>query len=769
VRAQRWLVTDLRAFDNCAIVTLAGTGASNLGIERRVIAPFEHLAPIAVHRRLRNVRRTEWRRACRTLVTADGSSTILRTAVAARMDLLPHQLEPALAMVRGLGSRVLIADEVGLGKTIQAGLVIAELLARGAASRVLVLVPAGVRDQWIDELWTRFGLRLTLLDAATVKRRIQQLPAGVNPWTIEPMVVTSIDYVKRPEIAPAVLTSRWDIVVVDEAHGAVQGSDRHGAVAALGASAPYVLLLTATPHNGDARAFMSLSGIGAHGDELLIFRRTRLALGLQQPRHIHRLHVRPSAAERRMHACLNRFAAAVERDHRANQPDVGLALATLRKRGFSSAFSLERSVRRRLASLAGEQEPLPSQRPLPLDDPDGELDRTDDLPAWTIPVLHDPREERRLLSTLLEAAREASIRESKLLALARLLRRLREPVVIFTEYRDTLLHVHDVVAPQAAILHGGLTRHDRRRALACFADGATLLATDAAGEGLNLHHSSRIVINLELPWNPMRLEQRIGRVDRIGQKRRVHVFHLIGRDTGEIRLVERLSARVAAARADIGAADPLSLLNNADVADHVTTTPLVRLPEQAAAELERLRAARRFARRQTSVHVTVALADTPAMTRARRPTTRAWLGSRTLVILQSMLSDVTGRIVASHALPVLASMRRGHQWSLADFDALATFLADVSLAEWREATETAHHVFWQTRRHREIAIARALAGHLPREAQSGLFDGRADRERQAAATRTRHIEEESARNIEGAHRLAALHFHPLLTALVLRP
>src|SRR5439155_1053448 len=127
------------------------------------------------------------------------------------------------------------------------------------------------------------------------------------------------------------------------------------------------------------------------------------------------------------------------------------------------------------------------------------------------------------------------------------------------EYRDTLLHVERQIGRPAAVLHGGLSRDERSAALEDFVSGrrSVLLATDAAGEGLNLHRTCRIVVNLELPWNPMRLEQRIGRVDRIGQTRVVHAFHLISRGAGEMGVFNRLRLRIATAEADVGAADPL--------------------------------------------------------------------------------------------------------------------------------------------------------------------------------------------------------------------
>jgi len=167
--------------------------------------------------------------------------------------------------------------------------------------------------------------------------------------------------------------------------------------------------------------------------------------------------------------------------------------------------------------------------------------------------------ERELLGRLAAAARAAAARETKVSALLRILDRAAEPAVVFTEYRDTLVHLEEALARPVALLHGGLTRGERTAALDDFTSGrrAVLLATDAAGEGLNLHHSCRTVINLELPWNPMRLEQRIGRVDRIGQRRTVHAFQFIGRGTGEPRILARLQARVAAAQADLGAPDPV--------------------------------------------------------------------------------------------------------------------------------------------------------------------------------------------------------------------
>src|SRR5439155_27108880 len=128
LRRQRWSVVDVRPFESCAILTLLGIGATNAGTSRRFVTPFDIAEPLERAGRLQVVGVRRWRRACRALIASAGTAASLRTAAQARIDLLPHQLEPAIAVVRGRASRLLIADEVGLGKTIQAGLVISELL-----------------------------------------------------------------------------------------------------------------------------------------------------------------------------------------------------------------------------------------------------------------------------------------------------------------------------------------------------------------------------------------------------------------------------------------------------------------------------------------------------------------------------------------------------------------------------------------------------------------------------------------------------------------
>jgi superfamily II DNA or RNA helicase len=579
VRRRRWRVVAVRSYDDCEAVTLCGVGRPDAGIERRVLAPFDTIEPIARTRAARHVGAARWRRACRALIASDTPPGGLRAAATARIDLFAYQLEPAMAVVRGMGARLLLADEVGLGKTIQAGLVWSELHARAVVERALVLAPAGLRDQWVQELADRFSIAATGVDGPMLRRLATTLPIGVNPWSTLAAAVASIDYVKRSEVLPAVAARPWDLILVDEAHGVAGDSDRQAAVQALTSQAAYVVMLTATPHNGDGRAFAALCDLGAvDAAPLLVFRRTRRELGIGTTRRVRALRLALGPDERRLHLLLAEYTSAVraERQRRGDRA-WWLALSVLHKRALSSPWSLGQSIGRRLSALtsAAPTDPPSEQLALPLGDLHGELVAADEPPPWPADLrLSDARRERHMLEALITTARRASRHGAKLRALGRLLRRANEPAVVFTEYRDTLMHVRDHIAVNDAVsrrivlLHGGLTRVDRLAALAAFAatPRSILLATDAAAEGLNLHRTCRLVVNLELPWNPMRLEQRIGRVDRIGQRRTVHAVHLVASGTGETQILARLRSRLAVARAELGAPDPLGEDDDATVA-----------------------------------------------------------------------------------------------------------------------------------------------------------------------------------------------------------
>jgi superfamily II DNA or RNA helicase len=791
VRKRRWRIAGVRALGDHDLVTLSGAEAVNHAITRRVLTPFDTIDPVHTPSSPVRVGIRRWRRACRALIADAAPPGALRAARYAQIEVLPHQLEPALAIAAGAGTRLLLADDVGLGKTVQAALVLAELAARHAVERVLVLTPAGLRDQWRDELHRRVGVVAAIADTADIGRRMADLPPGVNPWQTIPVAIASMDYVKRPEVLPAVAAAHWDLVIVDEAHNVAGASDRHDAAAALAARAAYVVLVTATPHNGDRRAFQSLCALGAAGDDddpLLLFRRTRRDVHVGPRRRIHRVNVRSTPAESRMHGLLERFLRAVVRE-RGDR--VHLAASTLRKRAFSSAHSLRLSVSRRLATLDASCKGAVEQLALPLGDGGGEFDTSDDMPAWHEDLqLADSKRERRLLTQLGEAAAAASGAESKIAALRRLLRRVDEPVLIFTEYRDTLHHIRASLACSSLVLHGALRRDERSDALRAFTQGEArvLVATDAAGEGLNLQQSCRIVVTFELPWNPMRLEQRIGRVDRIGQTRPVHAFHLVGHDTAETLVFERLQRRIAIARRDAGAADPVGDAEERAVARLVATrteadeeeTHDSDVPRSALApdlalegvcEAARLTTVRRYTDAAGEGHRLLLETSAGWFACTRSSATRTHLRGRMLIVYAVALEDGLGRVAAFTIVPLLVTWPDGSARQRARDVGRSEALARTAAAaarRWIDDATAAHAAFMRARCARARAIEHAVPHTLARH-QMGLFDRRAAQAIDAMASRDRDLSERHHTQLAALERASAIHAPEPRLLLILAP
>lgn len=543
---------DCRALHVRALGTLRGEQTA-----RTFIEPFERCLPVPAASAPRWGSRAAWMRALRESIASATRVDVPRGVATARIDLLAYQLEPAIAFRCGEATRVLVADHVGLGKTVQAGIVIADLLARREASHVLIVTPAGLRDQWHRELARRFAIDAVVCDAAWVAAEAARWPPGVNPWSPPAVRLVSSDYLKRPEVLNALEAITWDLLVIDEAHAASSGSDRGAAIDATARRSRRVLCTTATPHDGTGDSFAALCRLGRHGaaDRLAVFRRSRAVVGPAPGRRSVTLRVRGTAAERRMHELLERYAGAADR---AAVPDPGarLALTVLLKRALSSARAVELTACRRRVLLA--EDTGPSQGVLPfLEDarpPDGEV--ADALISR--PALGDARHERAWLGALVEAARRAARAESKVAALVRLLRRARQPHIVFTEYRDTqALLLGALRHERVAVLHGGQTDDERRQALSEFSGGVAriLLATDTASEGLNLHERCRSVISFDVPWTPLRAEQRVGRVDRLGQTRRVHATSLVVSGTADAWLLRRLAAGTEIIRRALGDED----------------------------------------------------------------------------------------------------------------------------------------------------------------------------------------------------------------------
>jgi hypothetical protein len=316
------------------------------------------------------------------------------------------------------------------------------------------------------------------------------------------------------------------------------------------------VLVSATPHSGDRAAFEYLTSLGETGDPITIFRRQRNEVGIHTSRRSHVLAVTPTEAEASLLAAIDAYARAIWRDRGRDDRAVRLVAITMARRAASSNAAIERTLTRRLA-LVSNTAVEPDQASLPWE----EVDRSDDLePDALLSArgLESADDERAALERLIALAHRCQ-EGSKIRRLRRLLAMAREPAVIFTEYRDTLDTVVAALSAserRVAFIHGGLPADQRRTTVDAFNDGSidVLVATDAAGEGLNLHRRCRLVIDVELPWNPLRLEQRIGRVDRLGQQRTVHGIRLFHPGTIEAEVLTHLRGRHLRADRDIAAA-----------------------------------------------------------------------------------------------------------------------------------------------------------------------------------------------------------------------
>ena len=777
VRGCLWTVNRTSRFADCEALHLADAA----GNARTLLVPFDR--PRRARPRVPQVvRLRRWIHQLREVLRESHPHGGLRFCPPG-IRLLPYQLEPALAMVGDGHARVLIADGVGLGKTIQAGLILSELAGADGAFRALILTPAGLRQQWHDELSRHFRLDAALAGAPWLRAAARELPADVNPWSLPGSYLASFDFAKRPEALRALEDVRWDLLVVDEAHAATIGTDRRAAIDAIARRSRRVVLLTATPHPGDPDQFRALCDLGAHphSPPPIVFRRTRASTGSAVPRRSAVLLVRPSLEERDMHRLLEAYTGQIwDRASGSGDPAARLGAILLRKRALSSAASLAVSARRRLELLSGT-DTGPAQLPLPLDPLEEEDSLEDAVPdaALGTPGLRDPAVESQWLDRVANAAASATRAERKVHALARLLRRLAQPAIVFTEYRDTLAHLRASLAAagfRVPAIHGGMSPSERTAALTVFeARGGTLLATDAAAEGLNLQRTCRVVVHFELPWNPSRMEQRAGRVDRLGQSRRVHEIALVADDTAEALVLAPLLRRVARGRGtfETGMLDALTETRIAEIVIAGESPPdpgpspsfiptSTEYQDSARAEAARLAGHRLLADRSGAPHRLESLVPLAAVTAAD-------LVPGLVQVFVIAVRDGRGRNVHSEvtlvhaAMPRLQRQRRARDVRIvaprllqAAVDASTPTL--VRLVEERiNAIQPAVTRAISARRQREDDVSACHTSAARQLVQAGLFDRRAAR---AAAERQRAASA-SAEEAEGQN--AALAAAPELT------
>jgi len=743
-------------------------------LTQTLLLPFDRPRLAGSTSSIEVVRPRRWRRRLSRVLADALPFGGLNAAVSSAIDLLPYQLEPALAMLRDGCTRILIADTVGLGKTIQAGLIVRQLSAQSECFRALVVAPAGLREQWAAELHQRFDIDAEVVTSTWLAHRARELPSDIGPWHLAGTFITSFELIRRPEVLRPLEDAQWDLLVVDEAHVATSGSARRAAVQAIALRARRVVLLTATPHGGDDEEFRGLCRIGlpaGRAEPIVFFRRTRRDAGLPDRRRTTLLPVRPSSLESRAHRLLERYTAHVWREAGLRGDDSArLAATVLRKRALSSMVSLEVSCRRRLMLLAGGQRvPADEQLLLPIEDDDGLPEDGEPDSILGARGLADTDRERRWVESIAAAAAQAATHESKVARLVRLLTRIREPVIVFTEYRDTLARLQRALRhlrTDMSILHGGMTPAERSASQQHFNEsGSLLLATDAAAEGLNLHRRCRVVVHFELPWSPARLEQRTGRVDRLGQSRIVHEILLVAADTAE-RLVLAPLARRAARTASFGSAvHLLDTLSESRVAAAIIANAPLDAPSvpldgdiietssaigaHARLESERLSDLRRWNRGAVASTKVSGLPATAVRTK------RMGLAPGCLYVCVLNLTTASGDIVHSEVIGLHERCSVPHTRTTADVRAFAR-----NCRERFDAVQEIHLHWFRDRFDRVTRLClQAVEGLLDREqiiagpltstagqlVQGGLFDRRAIRHQDHQRDRDAALLEEMQR------------------------
>ena len=557
---------------------------------------------------------------------------------------LPHQITAVYeAMLPRQPLRFLLADDPGAGKTIMAGLLIKELIARGDLKRCLIVCPGSLVEQWQDELSRKFQLPFEIVTNDKLEA------ARTGNWFIEnDLAIARLDKLARDEDVQAKLSApdcRWDLVVCDEAHkmsatffgGEVRYTKRHRLGQLLSGLTRHFLLMTATPHNGkeaDFQLFLALLDgdrfegrfrDGVHQVDVSDLMRRMVKEKLLKfdgrplfPERIaYTVPYKLSDPEARLYRAVTDYvrdefnrADALQNDGRART--VGFALTILQRRLASSPEAIYQSLRRRHERLERrlrevkvmQRGAVPVDHDMPVLDAE-DLEDLDEAPedeveavgeeildqataARTVTELETEIKTLQRLQALAAEVRRTG--DTKWHELAKVLEHLLTPsgiapvvaepetpygagelapptpsphqkIVIFTEHRDTLNYLYDNIANRllgrgdaVAVIHGSIGREERRKAQERFLHDITvqvLLATDAASEGINLQRA-HLMVNYDLPWNPNRLEQRFGRIHRIGQTNVCHLWNLVAEETREGDVYRTLLEKIEEARKALG-------------------------------------------------------------------------------------------------------------------------------------------------------------------------------------------------------------------------
>ena len=551
---------------------------------------------------------------------------------ASGVDPLPHQIEAVYKYVLRMPRiRFLLAHDPGAGKTIMAGLIIKELKMRKVVSSVLIVVPGHLKDQWRREIKDKFDEPAVVVDRSYVEAHY-----GVSVWAKGGTIITSIDFAKQDDIRGALDASKFDLTIVDEAHkmsafhygNKVDKTDRYRLGETLSRASEHLLLLTATPHRGDPENFRLLldllepgffattemiqESIDAENNPLFL-RRAKEDMKdfdgkpLFVPRTVKTVPVEISNREKHLYDAMSEYVRvqynkAIQSEKKRN---VTFALIMLQRRLASSTYALLRSLERRQNRLQNilqdfDQESVGRPtRTINLDvlEDMSESERWQEEKKWEALSMAENREEMdeeiQIIDELIANTREVIKHESerKLQDLQDTLDDLDnkygdDKILVFTESKDTLEYLEEKIRSwgySTNTIHGGMKMSERINAETIFRNETrVMIATEAAGEGINLQFC-HLMINYDLPWNPNRLEQRMGRVHRYGQQSEVTVCNMVAVNTREGKIMETLLKKIEKIKDDLGSDKVFDVISEV-----VPGTTLMKLMSEAAANTRKM-------------------------------------------------------------------------------------------------------------------------------------------------------------------------------------
>lgn len=518
------------------------------------------------------------------------------------IEIEDYQLDPLVRAIQMPRANILIADDVGLGKTVETGLVIQELIVRNRARTALIICPAGLQTHWRDQMRDKFGLEFRIVDSELMRTLRRSRGIHSNPWTHFPRLITSVDFIKRDtplrlfhEVLPqqATYPRRFDILVLDEAHNVSPSGSGHYAIDSQRTQAireivphfEHKLFLSATPHNGYSESFSALlelldnqrfaRGVAPDRKQLETVMVRRLKSDPEfvtwngerrfPQRKLDVIEVPYTDEEKQVHRWFREYSESRQSNAKDNEERfaVEFVLKLLKKRLFSSPAAFSSTLSKHMQSIQGVgKKALPKQMSLgvlrrqlaQVDEEYANDDEYEDATTGAVeaasPLLNKiTAQEQSLLKKMYDWAERASnIRDSKAKTFIQWLKDIVKPngkwsnerVIIFTEYRatqnwlQTLLAAEELTEGERLMtLYGGMNDDDRDRIKAAFqanpeqSDVRILLATDAASEGIDLQNYCHRLVHFEIPWNPNRMEQRNGRIDRHGQKFEPLIYHFV--------------------------------------------------------------------------------------------------------------------------------------------------------------------------------------------------------------------------------------------------